>query len=81
MSLFLWKGFDDMIEKKQLNIELTMAIVEFNLKQLIDKNGIYIYMMSQLTKTKYYVIKKGEIYTISTGFLAKSCYILNYNDF
>lgn len=71
-----------MIEKKAIEYRTYYGYVELNLKELMDKKGISIYMMSQLTKTKYDVVKryyKGENYTISTDILAKFCYVLNCN--
>ena len=58
------------------------GIVEFKLKDLMDKNNISINHMSRLTNVHYDTIKKyyyGEFYSITLEMIGKFCKILNCN--
>lgn len=77
--LFLWKGLIIVIEEKVIEFKTYYGYIESHLKEIMDKKGISIYMMSQLSKIKYDVVKryyKGENYNINTDILAKFCYVL-----
>lgn len=71
-----------MIEEKAIEYRTYYGYVELNLKEIMDKKGISVYWMSQLSKIKYDVVKryyKGVNYNINTDILAKFCYVLNCN--
>lgn len=69
-----------MVEEKIIEFKTDYGYIESHLKELMDKKGISIYMMSQISKIKYDVVKRyylGDNYTISTDILAKFCYVLD----
>lgn len=69
-----------MVAEKVIEFKTNYGYIESHLKEIMDKKGISVYWMSQLSKIKYDVVKRyyhGENYTINTEILAKFCYVLN----
>lgn len=65
--------------KKIIDYETDYGYAFCNLKNLMDKKGISINMMSKLSKIKYDVVKRyyyNNIYQVDLQILAKFCYVL-----
>lgn len=62
--------------------EVDYGVIEFKLKDLMDKKNITINQMSRKINVAYDIVKKyyyGDNYSISLDILKKFCYILECN--